>query len=541
MYTGNYIDPNYRGPMIIQGFLKKLKSEGSFSKFLTKFNKRFFILDLNNYFFGYQDNKTSSNFLRHELIELISVNPNPNITETCEWRFAFVVEISKRIYTLYTHTKSLHKDWTDGLKACIRPNDKAKLNIDQQKIVLTAMNVEKKDSKKEFIDEIGSLNDWKDKNLIFRNNNCEEDITDIDFHVKNRVIFEINNKVRLEHNQRFGFDKELEQSPVENRVSYSGSPKGHRVRLTPDQKLQDKPKLFMIKGDFKDECDKFEVKQKIKHENTDEEDEVSLVYSPKFAKKQNDDFGAGIPILITRPYSSREHNIEKHKPEVSKNNKELENSFKDTPKEMPDNSKNIQPISNGILDLMADFDSLGLEKIEIRPALYLKRKSLQGTFTKTTKASTKIINPSLSPKKLVKSYRQTPENITKLAQKSYENQRPAIQVALKKTKSPIIQKNHLKTMDENNWDEDSKANTKRNQKTITLGNITVKPIKKKIMAKFVEKPEIVPDDGFADKKKPKTVRRTQTDMKNVKRQMVSDEKKYDKGHEHDCNWDEWDD
>ncbi|OMJ82992.1 hypothetical protein SteCoe_16206 [Stentor coeruleus] len=528
MYEEKYIEKNYRGPMIIRCFLKKLKSEGSFSKFLTKFNKRFFILDLNNYFFGYQDSKTSSNFRRQQLIDLTKVDPNPIITVICEWSSSFVVEISNRIYTLFTHTKSLHKDWTDGLKALIRPNELFKSNLDQQKAFLRSMGKEKKDSKK----EDDSLNDWKDKNLIFRNNNSPEEPPDLLFTWKNRE----NSQVKLKF-EKLEFDKGGGQSLVENTTSYIGNKNIVEEKIISGKNTEDRPKFFMIKGDFKDECDKNEVKQKIKNENTDEEDEVSLVYSPKFSKKDDDDFDVKILIILPASCSSRERKIQEKTKQVEGKKYYLENDFKEIIKE---SSKNIHPMSNGIVDMMADDDNLGLNVVEVHPKLYFKKKSLKGNFTKASKIITKTLNPSLSPKKITTSYIQTPENITKLYRTSSEKKNPSIQVELKKTKSPIISKNHIRTMD-NNWDDDSKDNTKNHHKIITLGNITVPPITKKTTAKIIEKPEIVPDNGFTDKKKNGDSSRRWDDKRGGKGQVVFEEKKYDKGRKDDCNWDEWDD
>ena len=53
MEDSKYVDPNYKGPTLIRGYLKKLKTDMALVRFLKKFTKRYFILDLNNYFFGY--------------------------------------------------------------------------------------------------------------------------------------------------------------------------------------------------------------------------------------------------------------------------------------------------------------------------------------------------------------------------------------------------------------------------------------------------------------------------------------------------------
>ena len=84
MEPQRYFDPSYKGPTLIRGYLKKLKSDSAFGKILGKFNKRYFILDMNNYQFGYQDKENSSKSHMFPLSDLIDIDPNPRITEVCD-------------------------------------------------------------------------------------------------------------------------------------------------------------------------------------------------------------------------------------------------------------------------------------------------------------------------------------------------------------------------------------------------------------------------------------------------------------------------
>lgn len=43
------LDPYYKGPSLISGYLNKIKSSSLFTHFFKKYNKRFFVLDLNKY------------------------------------------------------------------------------------------------------------------------------------------------------------------------------------------------------------------------------------------------------------------------------------------------------------------------------------------------------------------------------------------------------------------------------------------------------------------------------------------------------------
>ena len=83
MEIQRYIDPGYKGPTLIRGYLKKLKSNEAYGRFISKFNKRYFILDMNNSYFGYQDNETSTHTQKYSLCDILHIDPNPRITEIC--------------------------------------------------------------------------------------------------------------------------------------------------------------------------------------------------------------------------------------------------------------------------------------------------------------------------------------------------------------------------------------------------------------------------------------------------------------------------
>lgn len=59
------IDPNYtvsanQGPTVVENYLKKLKNVGAVMRFLSKFTKRWFILNLRSGKFYYTKNKNTA-------------------------------------------------------------------------------------------------------------------------------------------------------------------------------------------------------------------------------------------------------------------------------------------------------------------------------------------------------------------------------------------------------------------------------------------------------------------------------------------------
>lgn len=65
MATPLIIDSNYtvssnQGPNLVENYLKKLKNSGAVMRFLSKFNKRWFVLDLRSGKFYYTKNKSTA-------------------------------------------------------------------------------------------------------------------------------------------------------------------------------------------------------------------------------------------------------------------------------------------------------------------------------------------------------------------------------------------------------------------------------------------------------------------------------------------------
>lgn len=118
-----YIDPVYVGPVYFEGILKKLKSENSVSKFFSKFNKRFFAVDLQEYSIWYKKNKNSKVIRKFSLFDLDYIDTEPKSQVKCDWKFSFSFKISNRIFILHSDSHEQYKTWCGILKCCIKPKE----------------------------------------------------------------------------------------------------------------------------------------------------------------------------------------------------------------------------------------------------------------------------------------------------------------------------------------------------------------------------------------------------------------------------------
>mmetsp|Transcript_20591 Transcript_20591/g.38436 ORF Transcript_20591/g.38436 Transcript_20591/m.38436 type:complete len:634 (-) Transcript_20591:25-1926(-) len=109
---------NYTGPKIIEGNLKKLKSKGASIRFLSKFVKRWFVLDFRSCTFFYCKNKSKSKVLgSHPFSEIVRFDRNPRVVEVSDWKFMFIVETKSKTYSLYADSVSAHSLWCTALYA----------------------------------------------------------------------------------------------------------------------------------------------------------------------------------------------------------------------------------------------------------------------------------------------------------------------------------------------------------------------------------------------------------------------------------------
>ena len=137
MENRRYIDQLYIGPRRFEGYLKKLKSKDSYSRIFTKFNKRYFLVDLDEYIIAYKSKASSKNLRKFSLVEITYIDSSPKITEPCDWKFAFAVKLKKKLYTLHSDTYKSCQHWCEILKACTRPLDHNPYNTAPKKPVFS--------------------------------------------------------------------------------------------------------------------------------------------------------------------------------------------------------------------------------------------------------------------------------------------------------------------------------------------------------------------------------------------------------------------
>ncbi|CAG9334220.1 unnamed protein product [Blepharisma stoltei] len=120
MSSSFYLNPNYNGPMLIQSYLKKLKSAKAKARFLSKFTKRWFTLNLTSGIFFYTKKEGDKKPVEtHSVNDLVGFDPNPRVTMVSDWKFVFSVEFNTRTYTLHTDTLSIHSEWCIAFKALL--------------------------------------------------------------------------------------------------------------------------------------------------------------------------------------------------------------------------------------------------------------------------------------------------------------------------------------------------------------------------------------------------------------------------------------
>lgn len=509
MELEKYIDPSYNGPTLIKGYLKKLKSKVSFSLIVSKFNKRYFILDLNNYFFGYQDREISSNFNRYELRNITNVHQNPRVTDVCDWRFAFSIEFKTRVFTLHTDSISIRSLWCKALIACIKPsnfvNEKISKPLSLLKPIcnpLESENTQEKEKNEDVYDK--------------KNNGIEERNKDVHGDDCNSFKDEKDNKMGG------GFFKNLENSD-ELRCLESNS------------KDQGKCKNeFLTKSSY-------EVNRKhktnfthntLKSVNLSEDEDISIISNPK-AKIQKDDFDTlnlTAQIRLQSPQKSRFHKHLTIENPVSIKNPE--NLPWEVPKKIPIKANPIVFKANGIIDMIEEFNNLGLENVEIRTPSCVRQKLKPNHLLDTTKAFSKPRNTTASPIRILKIKKVTLNANKKKGDAFSMTQTFAKRNTETKSISPVKMANkHFDDL--NDWDNDMK---KDDEKKKNFGANIVK----KVPVKFVEKPEILIDEEFSVSKSIRDDRKMLNKSEDVKNKAMFNEKTLDLVKRSDCDWDDWD-
>jgi len=78
------LDPSYIGPDVIEEVVRKMKSKSMLGRMLSKYNTRYFVLDVKKGLFYYMVDKNSSVSTARQIpinaIESVSVDTNPQVS-----------------------------------------------------------------------------------------------------------------------------------------------------------------------------------------------------------------------------------------------------------------------------------------------------------------------------------------------------------------------------------------------------------------------------------------------------------------------------
>ena len=506
MYDPKYIDSNYKGPMLIRSYLQKLKSENAKSRFIRKFNKRFFILDLSNYFFAYKDKENSSKISTYPLTDLINVDPNPRIIEICEWKFAFVIQLGNRIYHLYADSVSIHNEWCNALKACLKPLERL--------IYQESPNASKPspayNSPMHAVDPVlkPSLNPNPPKDLpniglphVITSNPTEpemrykpeeiikmdlkqpENPRKIDANVENQNNQE--NNLRKRNSVEFNYGKSHQSSlyGLEPEIPAFGR---SQSEVENSKNLSNPPMLNVIKSNFRPDP----IPNKSKNQDIEDEDEVTFISGPVNLKKEIDQISQVIPVIYSKERPISKTNLTSPKKENFTSVEIPPVSQNVFVKQVPDFKVEFK--SGGMFDIMNEFNNLGLEQVKVRPILEVKKKIIED---KTKKEEVKFENVQKNPEV---------KNLPKTEKKEFFEP----------------------------------------EKKTGLGKVTLKAGINKVPDKvgYVEKPEISPDDSEIVQKSGSIQNRKSVDVRPTPKQKAEFVEKNEKMKPQgdDCDWDEWD-
>lgn len=573
-----YLDPNYKGPTLVQHYLKKLKSENAKSRFIKRFNKRFFILDLQNYYLGYKDDMKSSKIVSFSLSDLINIDPNPRIIEVCDWKFAFVVQIGQRIMHLYADSVSIHNEWCVALRACLKPIERMIFPVNQEKPpvseVRTSSPVEESSENRDKSIKEGS-NRPEDRKIEEVLEKLEEKLNlgekDINYgnfpreQVKAAFATKEENNVRANptprtqsFNDNTGFvNVNSSQDKFSNQLNSNlvPLPVFERAQSQPEKPVYVEPKFNVIKNNLD------QARPHASYNRKDEDDEEITVISGPVKSIKQDDIPA-VNVAFATPLLRGIASPKNVKKQVLPNEKKVEINEKPNLETNIFNQENMKKKAfqlnqvefrpGGIQDVINGFDDLGLEHVHVRPVKEVKqnlkkepspmrRDSVNDKFGKTDFEAVRekkkfqvkenfefhddeFFAPEPGKATFYKAEKQDNfENFENLEKQAKVSNPPRAKAT---EKFEII---------ENPEKPARKA----------IGKISVKPGFSKASAQrnYVERPEVVPDDGPNYAANPSTAA-SSNPVKSNRKAASSKPSNFiatTKAQGEDCDWENWDD
>ena len=575
-----YIDSNYKGPTLVQHYLKKLKSENAKSRFIKRFNKRFFILDLQNYYMGYKDDMKSSKIVSFSLNDLINIDPNPRIIEVCDWKFAFVVQIGQRIIHLYADSVSIHNEWCVALRACLKPIERMIFPVNQDKPLASAVRASSpveassENTDKTIKKEENLPSDFKEdrkieevlEKLEQKLNLGEKDINYDNLareQVKSAFVSKQENNIRANPTPRTqsfadntGFVN-VNSSHDKLSTQYNSNsiplPIFERAMSQPEKPAYVEPKFSVIKNNL----DQARPHPSYNRKDEDDDDEITVISGPVKSIKQDDipsvNVGFGTPLLrgigspnnVKKQVLSNERNAE-----VREAPKAESNVFNhETGKKKAFQMNHVEFRPGGIQDVINGFDDLGLEHVHVRPV-----KEVKQTLKKEPSPMRRnSINDKLS-KNEIEGAREKKKFQVKENFEFHDDEFFAAEPAKANYSKPEKKENFegfenspkaLKSQKPKPSEKFEIIENPEKPARKPIGKISVKPSFTKSSAQktYVERPEVVPDDGPSNPANPSTVS-SSIPVKSGRKASNSKPSNFitaTKAQGEDCDWENWDD
>jgi hypothetical protein len=304
-------------------------------KFLKKFTKRYFVLDLNSYIFGYQEKESSSKLQSFGLELLRKVERFPRVTTVCNYKFAFYVEIDNREFFLYADSLSVHNQWCNGLLACFPTVENSKITLDQTVIPQTPSVVEEQVLQKPDL-ELPQVKHEPD--FIIQE---EKPQPDSDFSQKTPKPAVLPRPPKTPEPPK-------EKPPISN-------PRAHFLVVKNKEEIPEPEKIeknFEIVGQ-------------------DLDDDVKIIAGPKCVKKDEDSFAGVVPVIVNRVktnFSSDFRKVDKKIAEVEKNDGIVNQARTSSALKDYINQKN-----SNIQGMLDDLDDIGLDKVQIRTGSEIRK------------------------------------------------------------------------------------------------------------------------------------------------------------------------
>jgi len=113
-------------PKIVEGNLKKLKSLKSISRFFSKTNLRYFVINFDEKMFGYKINEKDATFnVQFSLNEIRALREtiDSHKQSQCDWKYGFELEVANNIYTLFAVDLPNYNKWISAFNRIIKKDN----------------------------------------------------------------------------------------------------------------------------------------------------------------------------------------------------------------------------------------------------------------------------------------------------------------------------------------------------------------------------------------------------------------------------------